>query len=62
MVFWVCQVAKRVAWGVRRFRQVEQVPYKRYFQGDWLRNAALRLSIYDWEPLMERAREFLERY
>ncbi len=38
-----------------------QVLYERYFQGDWMRNAALLLSIYDREPLMEQAREFLER-
>lgn len=38
-----------------------QVLYERYFQGDWMRNAALLLSIYDREPLMEQVREFLER-
>ncbi len=38
-----------------------QVLYERYFQGDWMRNAALLLSIYDREPLMDQVREFLER-
>ncbi len=38
-----------------------QVLYERYFQGDWMRNAALLLSIYDREPLMQQVREFLER-
>ena len=38
-----------------------QVLYERYFQGDWMRNAALLLSIYDREPLMEQVQEFLER-
>ena len=38
-----------------------QVLYERYFQGDWMRNAALLLGIYDREPLMEQVREFLER-
>ena len=38
-----------------------QVLYERYFQGDWMRNAGLLLSIYDREPLMEQVREFLER-
>ena len=38
-----------------------QVLYERYFQGDWMRNAALLLSIYDREPLMEQVGEFLER-
>ena len=38
-----------------------QVLYERYFQGDWMRNAALLLSVYDREPLMEQVREFLER-
>ena len=38
-----------------------QVLYERYFQGDWMRNAALLLGIYDREPLMRQVREFLER-
>ena len=38
-----------------------QVLYERYFQGDWMRNAALLLGIYDREPMMEQVREFLER-
>ena len=38
-----------------------QVLYERYFQGDWMRNAALLLSVYDREPLMQQVREFLER-
>lgn len=38
-----------------------QVLYERYFQGDWMRNAALLLSSYDREPLMAQVREFLER-
>ena len=38
-----------------------QVLYERYFQGDWMRNAALLLSIYDREPLMQQVREFLQR-
>ena len=38
-----------------------QVLYERYFQGDWMRNAALLLSVYDREPLMEQVREFLEQ-
>ena len=38
-----------------------QVLYERYFQGDWMRNAALLLGIYDREPLMEQVKEFLER-
>ena len=38
-----------------------QVLYERYFQGDWMRNAALLLGIYDREPLEQQVREFLER-
>ncbi len=38
-----------------------QVLYERYFQGDWMRNAALLLNIYDREPLTRQVREFLER-
>ena len=38
-----------------------QVLYERYFQGDWMRNAALLLGVYDREPLMQQVREFLER-
>ncbi len=38
-----------------------QVLYERYFQGDWMRNAALLLGIYDREPLEQHVREFLER-
>ena len=37
-----------------------QVLYERYFQGDWMRNAALLLGIYDRQPLMDEVREFLE--
>ena len=37
-----------------------QVLYERYFQGDWMRNAALLLGNYDREPLMQQVREFLE--
>ena len=38
-----------------------QVLYERYFQGDWMRNAALLLGIYNREPLEQQVREFLER-
>ena len=38
-----------------------QVLYERYFQGDWMRNAALLLGIYDREPLERQVRDFLER-
>ena len=38
-----------------------QVLYERYFQGDWMRNAALLLGVYDREPLEKQVREFLER-
>ena len=38
-----------------------QVLYERYFQGDWMRNAALLLGIYDRGPLIEQVRGFLER-
>jgi 4-hydroxyphenylacetate 3-monooxygenase len=38
-----------------------QVLYERYFQGDWMRNAALLLNVYDREPLMQQVREFLDR-
>ena len=38
-----------------------QVLYERYFQGDWMRNAALLLGIYDREPLEQQVRDFLER-
>ena len=38
-----------------------QVLYERYFQGDWMRNSALLLGIYDREPLEQQVREFLER-
>ncbi len=38
-----------------------QVLYERYFQGDWMRNAALLLGVYDREPLEQQVREFLER-
>ncbi len=38
-----------------------QVLYERYFQGDWMRNAALLLGIYDREPLEQQVRGFLER-
>ncbi len=38
-----------------------QALYERYFQGDWMRNAALLLGVYDREPLMQQVREFLER-
>ena len=38
-----------------------QVLYERYFQGDWMRNAALLLGIYDRVPLEQQVREFLER-
>jgi len=38
-----------------------QVLYERYFQGDWMRNAALLLSVYDRDPLEKQVREFLER-
>ena len=38
-----------------------QVLYERYFQGDWMRNAALLLGIYNREPLEQQVQEFLER-
>ena len=38
-----------------------QVLYERYFQGDWMRNAALLLGIYNREPLEQQVRGFLER-
>ena len=38
-----------------------QVLYERYFQGDWMRNAALLLGVYDREPLERQVRQFLER-
>ncbi len=38
-----------------------QVLYERYFQGDWMRNAALLLGIYDRQPLEKQVQEFLER-
>lgn len=38
-----------------------QVLYERYFQGDWMRNAALLLGIYNREPLEKQVRDFLER-
>ena len=38
-----------------------QVLYERYFQGDWMRNAALLLGIYNREPLEQQVRDFLER-
>ena len=38
-----------------------QVLYERYFQGDWMRNAALLLGVYNREPLEQQVRDFLER-
>jgi 4-hydroxyphenylacetate 3-monooxygenase len=38
-----------------------QVLYERYFQGDWMRNAAALYSAYDTTPLMQQVREFLHR-
>jgi 4-hydroxyphenylacetate 3-monooxygenase len=38
-----------------------QVLYERFFQGDWMRNAAILYNSYDAESLMEQVREFLAR-
>jgi 4-hydroxyphenylacetate 3-monooxygenase len=38
-----------------------QVLYERYFQGDWMRNAAALYNAYDTAPLMQQVREFLHR-
>ena len=38
-----------------------QTLYERFFQGDWMRNAAALCAAYDTEPLMEQVQEFLER-
>ena len=38
-----------------------QVLYERFFQADFVRNAAILCELYDREPAMDRVREFLER-
>lgn len=38
-----------------------QVLYERFFQGDFVRNAAILCELYDREPAMERVREFLKK-
>ena len=38
-----------------------QVLYERYFQGDWMRNAAALCNAYDTQPLQEQIKEFLAR-
>jgi 4-hydroxyphenylacetate 3-monooxygenase len=38
-----------------------QVLYERYFQGDWMRNAAILYNSYDTGPLIEQVREFMAR-
>lgn len=38
-----------------------QLHYERFFSGDPVRNAQILLSIYDRKPLMEYARDFLDR-
>jgi len=38
-----------------------QVLYERYFQGDWMRNAALLFNSYDAGPLMDQVSEFLAK-
>ena len=38
-----------------------QTLYERFFQGDWMRNAAALCAAYDTDPLMAQVQEFLER-
>ena len=38
-----------------------QVLYERFFQADFVRNAAILCELYDQEPAMERVKEFLQK-